>query len=320
MPLYKGKNISVDIIIPTLQPGAEFAELLRSLALQVLPADNIFVINTGKEYWNGQWETEFPNLRVEHILKSEFDHGAVRHAAACLSKADIIVFMTQDALPADEKTIAELIDPIVCGKAQISYCRQVPRGDADMIESFTRNFNYPPESRIKSRKDLRELGVKTFFCTNVCCAYLRSVYDELGGFPRPVILNEDNILAGRAIEKGFSISYTAEAEVIHSHNYSGIKQFHRNFDIGVSHAMYPDIFLDFPSEGEGMRLVKQTVRYVCARKRPWLVFKVVWLSAWKYLGYSLGKRYKKLSKKTIYRFTMNPVFWDRFYENRKDKK
>ena len=306
----------LDIIIPTFKPDAGFAKLLRSLALQVIQADNIFIINTEEQYWNKEWEEEFPKLKVFHIKQDEFDHGAVRHAAAKLSNADILVFMTQDALPADETTIGNLIQPLLEKKAEISYCRQIPAPDADMIEAFTRNFNYPASSRIKSKKDLKELGIKTFFCTNVCCAYVKSIYDSLGGFPRPVILNEDAILAGRAVEKGYRISYTAEAQVIHSHNYSGIKQFHRNFDIGVSHAMYPEIFLDYPSENEGIKLVKRTMSYVCKKKKFWLVFKVVWLSGWKYLGYSLGKRYRRLSGKAILRYTMNPVFWEHLSKKR----
>ena len=310
MPLYDEKNISVDIIIPTFRPDAEFAELLRSLALQVIPADNIFIINTEKKYWNEQWEREFPRLKVTHIEKSDFDHGAVRHMAAERSNADIIVFMTQDALPADETTIAKLIKPLIEGKAQMSYGRQVPKRDADIIERYTRTFNYPAESRIKTKADLPALGVKTFFCTNVCSAYLKSAYESLGGFPRPVILNEDNILAGRAIKAGYRIAYAAEAEVLHSHNYSGIKQFRRNFDIGVSHAMYPEIFSAYPSENEGSRLVKQTIRYVCENGKPWLVFKVVWISAWKYLGYKAGKNYRRLSGRLIKKFTMNPEFWE----------
>ncbi len=246
------------------------------------------------------------------IANCDFDHGAVRHEAALKSRADIVVFMTQDAMPADEDSIARLVAPIVNGKAEISYCRQVARADADIIERFTREFNYPPKSRIKTKADLPSLGIKTFFCTDVCAAYKKSAYEELGGFERPVILNEDSILAARAILAGCRVSYSADAGVIHSHNYSGIKQFHRNFDIGVSHAMYPDIFGAYPSEKEGIRLVRETCRHVLGQKRPHLIFKVIWLSGWKYLGYLLGKRYKCLSDRAIRKYTMNPGFWDKY--------
>ena len=96
------------------------------------------------------------------------------------------------------------------------------------------------------------------------------------------------------IEAGYSIAYVAEAKVYHSHNYSGRQQFHRNFDLAVSQAQHPDLFEKYPSEGEGIRLVKETAKYVCKIGKPWLLFPLVWQSGCKYAGYWLGKRYEKL--------------------------
>lgn len=304
--------MNIDIIIPTYKPDTEFAKLLRSLALQVVRPNNIFVINTEEQYWNKDWEDEYHNLKVIHIRKNEFDHGGSRNKAAKMSNADILVFMTQDALPVDENTIKELIKPIEKNLAEISYCRQMPRREADLIEKYTRAFNYPEESRIKSSEDLARLGIKTFFCTNVCAAYKMDIFALLGGFPESVVLNEDSIFAARAIQAGYKVAYAAQAEVIHSHNYSGIQQFRRNFDIGVSHALYPEIFSKYPAQGEGMRLVKQTMKYVIKNKKPWLVFKTIYISGWKFLGYSFGKRFKKLPLSIVKKWSMNPAFWDRY--------
>lgn len=163
MPSGKNKNISVDIIIPTYKPGAEFAKLLRSLALQVLPANRIIIVNTEEEYWDKSFESICPNTTVIHIKKSEFDHGASRHMAASKSQADIMVFMTQDAVPADDEFIGNLVAPIASKSAELSYARQLPKADAGLIEQFTRGFNYPKDSRIKSIRDIDELGIKTFF-------------------------------------------------------------------------------------------------------------------------------------------------------------
>ncbi len=307
------KNISFDIIIPTYKPDAEFYELLSHLAFQVREADNIFIVNTEEESWDKGFEIRFPKIKVRHIKKEDFDHGGTRAAAARESSADVIVFMTQDALPLNAHTFENLLRPIEENKAEISYGRQIPKSDADPIERFTRNFNYPEKSRIKSKDDLDELGIKTFFCTNVCCAYLRSVYDMLGGFPEHVIFNEDSILAAKAIMSGYRVSYTADAAVLHSHSYSGAEQFHRNFDLGVSHAMFPEIFSLCQSEREGMRLVKATAANLIDNKHVLLIFKLLWLSACKLLGYSMGKRFKKLPKVLLKKCTMNPGFWTRYY-------
>ena len=60
------------------------------------------------------------------------------------------------------------------------------------------------------------------------------MYLKLGGFETRTIFNEDMIFAGKVILAGGAVAYCAEARVIHSHNYSGIMQFKRNFDLGIS--------------------------------------------------------------------------------------
>ena len=142
---------------------------------------------------------------------------------------------------------------------------------------------------MKSKEDLSKLGIKTYFCSNVCAAYQKDVYERLGGFVRKTIFNEDMILAGRMVQEGWKIYYAADAKVIHSHNYNCRQQFHRNFDLAVSQADHPEIFEGVPSEGEGMRLVKDTAKYLLKSGRPWLLVSLVCKSGWKYMGYKLGK-------------------------------
>lgn len=178
------------------------------------------------------------------------------------------------------------------------------------MEQYTRQFNYPEESRVKWLADLPELGIKTFFCSNVCAMYRRELYLQLGGFVQKAIFNEDMIFAGELIQKGYGVAYAAEAKVVHSHNYSAIQQFHRNFDLAVSQADHPEVFAGIRSEGEGIRLVKKTAGWLCRQGKPWMVIQLVWQSGWKYLGYLLGKRYQKLPKWVIPRCTMNPKYWE----------
>ena len=191
----------------------------------------------------------------------------------------------------------------------MSYARQLPKEDCGIIERYTRSFNYPADSRLKEKKDLPVLGIKTFFASNVCAAYDRESYQELGGFVKHTIFNEDMIFARHVIDAGKRIAYVAEAKVLHSHNYSGLQQFKRNFDLGVSHAQYADVFEGLKTEGEGIRLVKKTCAHLIRIKKPWLIVKLVWHSGCKYIGYFLGKRYKKLSQKMVMKCSMNQDYW-----------
>ena len=96
---------------------------------------------------------------------------AARNRATAYSNADIFVCMTQDAIPADTALIGHLVEALQQPKVAAAYARQLPLPDCREIEKYTRSFNYPEESRIKSKDDIAELGIKTFFCSNVCAAY-----------------------------------------------------------------------------------------------------------------------------------------------------
>ena len=88
-----------------------------------------------------------------------------------------------------------------------------------------------------------------------------------------------------------------------------MQQFHRNFDLAVSQADHPEIFAGVRSEGEGIRLVKKTALWLCRQGKPWLVVGLIWNSGWKYLGYLLGKRYRRLPEKVVLLCTMNKKYW-----------
>ena len=144
----------------------------------------------------------------------------------------------------------------------------------------------------------------------MCAAYKKDIFEKLGGFVERTIFNEDMIYAGNLIQAGYKIAYAAEARVIHSHNYSCIQQFHRNFDLGVSQAEHPEIFESVKSEGEGIRLVKQTFSYLIAKKKIWLIPGFIMQSGFKYAGYLAGKKYRKLPSGVIMWCTMNPSYWN----------
>ena len=307
--------MKVDVIIPVYRPGARFLEMLRRLAKQTRPVNRFIIMNTEKDLWE-DWVQALPegslpeNMSVFHVTKDEFDHGATRDAGMMESDADVCVCMTHDAMPADKKLIETLTDALMKEeRIGAAYARQLPEKDCSIIERYTRSFNYPEESRVKEAADLPELGIKTYFCSNVCAAYRRALYVELGGFTKKTILNEDMIYAAKLIQNGYGVAYVADARVVHSHNYTGAQQFCRNFDLAVSQKDHPEVFEGIRSEGEGIRLVKKTAEYLVKQGKLHLVPQLVYMSGCKYLGYLLGKRYRKLPKCVILKCTMNKNYW-----------
>ena len=304
----------VDVIIPTFRPDEGLITLLELLEQQTLSPVRIIIIDTEDDnsrlfFEKQQLTKRFSLVELYHISPEQFDHGKTRDLGVGYSEAPFFLCMTQDAVPKDNKLLEELWKSFEDPKVAVAYGRQLPRKGADVLESYTREFNYPAVSGIKSKADLQRLGIKTYFCSNVCAMYRRSIYNSLGGFIKKTIFNEDMIYAAAAIQAGYKIQYQAAAEVIHSHHYTGLQQLRRNFDLGVSQADHPQIFAKLPSEKEGKRLVAGTINYLRQKKKSYLIPLFFYQSGCKYLGYRLGKAYKALPKGWIKKLSMNPNYW-----------
>lgn len=349
----------IDVVIPVYRPDERLRRLLLRLKQQTVKPARILLVNTEETLFDPETVKGIDGVEVIHIRKCEFDHGGTRHMAACRLQGAFLLFLTQDAVPADTHLIEALYRMIEtplpeklagslqrrameqpqlysqdekgaaedlteesgntkgcrqnsfrdAGKICVAYACQLPAPDCGELERFTRSFNYGSEDQIKTVEDLPRLGIKTFFCSDVCALYRRSSYEELGGFVRRAIFNEDMIFAANVIQNYGAIGYCAQAKVIHSHNYSGRQQFHRNFDLGVSQAEHPEVFAAVRSESEGVKMVKQSAAYFWKKGKGYLIPKLIWQSGCKYLGYRLGKNYQKLPMWLVKWCTMSLGYW-----------
>lgn len=304
----------VDIIIPAYKPDHKFLTLMKRLEHQSVPINQIIVMNTEQKYFDRliygtSFQKDYHNIIVKHLSKREFDHGKTRNMGVQRSDADYFVMMTQDAVPADEYVVEELLKQLHNEHVAVAYARQLANEGSSEIERYTREFNYPDQTVVKTKADLDKYGVKTFFCSNVCAAYNRKIFDELGGFVKHTIFNEDMIYAARAIEAGYGVAYAAQAKVYHSHDLGYMEQLHRNFDLGVSQAQHPEIFGVYPSESEGIRYVRQLIRHLngagLKRKIPHLILQ----SGFKYIGYWCGKHYDRLPRRLVIAMSSSKEYW-----------
>lgn len=305
---------TVDVIIPVYKPGERLKKIIKRLRQQTYPVNRIILINTGRAYFERAFGEdmsffETDDIVLRHISEEQFDHGTTRRMAVSMSKADYFICMTDDALPVDRHLVKSLITPLIEGKASAAYARQLAGKEADIVEKFSRRFNYPAVSRIKSKADMDELGIKTFFCSNACAAYERKTYDKLGGFEKHMIFNEDMVYAGRLVDSGASIAYVAEARVLHTHHYTAMQQLKRNFDLGVSQAQFPELFNRVSSQSEGIRMIRGMLGTLLKKNEYNKIPSVIINSAFKLAGYKLGKAYKKLPQWLIMKLTMNRNYW-----------
>lgn len=291
-------NPKIDVIIPIYKPDKKYDRLLQALKKQSLMPNHIYIIHTMAEEKEEKKENSryagMNNLSIINIRKEEFNHGGTRNKGVSMSDAEFVLMMTQDAVPADTHLLEELVRPFAEEQVAATYARQLATKEVGVIEQYTRTFNYPEQEQKKTKEDLKRLGIKTYFCSDVCAMYRKSVYEKMGGFVTKTIFNEDMIMASKMIQAGYAIVYAAKAKVYHAHKYTGLQQFQRNFDLGVSHREFSEIFDQVKSESEGIKMVKQTARYLWKQKQPFQIISLVWQSGCKFLGYRFGKKYDKL--------------------------
>lgn len=252
---YLKSQPSITVIIPTLNAGKDMPALLQCLHNQTIQPIEIIVIDSDSNDNTAQICKADPLVKFIRIDRKDFDHGGTRNLAASYATGKYLVFMTHDAVPADQFFLQNLVAPIVRGDAEISTGRQLPKKNATRMEALVRKFNYPDKSFIRSSDDISRLGIKAFFSSNVCCAYERAVFDELRGFEQPLRTNEDMFFAAKAMHAGCRIAYAADARVYHSHNLTLKQQFKRNYIQGYEIARHNELLNNAPLESEGKKLV-----------------------------------------------------------------
>ncbi len=310
---------SVDLVIPVYKPDGKLRQLLEAMEAQSLAPAKIILALTVSGDGRQAFERDFPRwaaggspglpVEIWELPVGEFDHATARNKGASLGSSEYVLFMTQDAVPADGQLVEALAHALEEPDVAVAYARQLAAEDAHPLEKAVREFNYPEESCRKRIGDLERLGVKAFFCSNVCAMYKRRLWEDLGCFAQPALFNEDMVFAAAALAKGYAVAYQAGAAVVHSHNYGFFQQFSRNFDLGASQACHPEVFAGLSSEREGARLLAflRERLWKPGSRRWFLLF--LWQALAKYAGYLAGRRHKIWPLWLKRRWSSLPGYW-----------
>lgn len=298
------------VIIPTRNGGELWRKSALAISEQKCKPSEVIVIDSSS---NDDTVTiaKKKSFLLSVIDPKDFNHGGTRNKAVkMVSSADILVFITQDAVLETSSSLEKIISFFDREPSVSAVCgRQLPHLDANPLATHARIFNYPDQSCIKSSEDIPSMGLKVAFMSNSFAAYRRDVFDLLGGFPENTILAEDMYMASKMILAGYKVAYCAEAAVRHSHNYTPWEEFRRYFDTGVFHACEPWIQEQLGgASNEGLRFVKSELRYLWQHAPLWIP-RALLATACKLLGYKLGKNYQKLPKLWRPYFSMYKSYW-----------
>ncbi|WP_397377871.1 glycosyltransferase family 2 protein [Pseudomonas sp.] len=302
--------MSVALIIPTRNAAPHLDRLLPALAAQSLQPDEVFVVDSAS---TDDTVARFRayGARVEVIDPKQFNHGGTRRWASQQVSAQALIYLTQDAIPADDQSFARLVANLYSeADIGVAYGRQLPHPTAGLLGAQSRHFNYPAQGRTKRLHDAAELGIKTCFSSDSFSVYRRDALEAVGGFPQDVIGSEDAYVAAKMLLAGYAVRYAADAQVQHSHDYRLLEEFRRYFDIGVFYGRERWIRQAFGAAGgEGLRYVKAELQALWAAGAYWRVPEVFVRTALKLLGYRMGHHEARLPHSIKRHLSMYSNYW-----------
>ena len=224
---------SVSVLMPTWQGIAFLERSLTALAKQRIdvPWDFLAIDSSSTDgTWEllGRFAASFPvPFRRQRIHPVEFDHGDTRNLLAARTAGDLLVYLTQDAIPTSERWLARLAANFADPRVGAASCRNVARADADPL---TKAFSANDPGYASGRREVRiddfaayaamSPHEKRVLCNfnDVASAIRRELW-ELHPFPR-TSFGEDVLMARALLEAGFTVVYDDEATVEHSHDYT----------------------------------------------------------------------------------------------------
>jgi rhamnosyltransferase len=302
-------NMPVTVIIPTLNAGGGFARLLHALRQQTVPCQ-LLVIDSSSSDDTVALAESFGAMTVV-IRQEEFDHGATRNLAVEKAWGDLVVFLTQDAVPVDDRALENLVRPFSDPAVAAAYGRQVPGPGATPFAEHLRLFKYPDRARVKRLQDRDRYGIETPFLSDSFSAYRKEALQRIGLFKQGIIFAEDVHAGARLILAGGAIAYAPDAQVYHSHNHTLLDEFRRYFDTAVFYRTEAWIGEAFgKNRGEAWRYVKSEFAHLRKRGAPLPLLEFFPRTALRVIGFGLGSCSRMLPRAVCKRLSAHPGWWE----------
>jgi GT2 family glycosyltransferase len=232
----------ISVILPVKNGEAKLRMLLPAIASQqTRDCVEIVAVDSGSTDGSVDLLIE-ANATVLTIDPRTFNHGLTRNLATKHASGSIFVFLNQSTLPADKHWLANLISAFDNDPTLAAVCgRILPRPDADLLTAreINANVNASKErivTEILDRNLYQSLTPhirRTFVNFHTLSAAIRA--DIFRRIPfREANFAEDLIWGKEALESGLRIQFEPSSVAFHSHNYSLLDIFRRNFDDGLA--------------------------------------------------------------------------------------
>lgn len=303
----------ISIVIPVKDGGQDLERCLSAIRTQRAHDEvELVVIDSGSSDNSVEIVREHGAL-VREIPPEQFGHGRTRNLGASLAHGEILVFVSQDAVPIDERWLEHLIEPLrfdpeVAGV----YGRQIANANARPPERFFLDFLYGPTPRRQRAAEVGALSMQTTLFSNVNAAIRRSVWERFP-FVEDIIMSEDQDWCRRVLLEGYCVVYEPQAVVRHSHPYTLGSAFRRFFDSGAS---ADRAYL--AGERESSKVLRaQALRYawqelgwlIRSGQAGWIPYTAVY-ELTKMSGLIMGANHRRLPLAAKRHLSALPAYWE----------
>ncbi len=225
--------VEVSILLLTKNGRDDLESLLPALFSQKnCAAFEVIAVDSGSSDGTPDVLRRFP-VRIEQIPPGDFHHARTRNYAASLADGDILVFLSQDAIPASDLWLNSLLSNFEDAQVAAVYGRQFPKSGSSLERLDALDVVYGEQRLIKDPAHRNGMGYRFYHFSDVNAAIRRSVWQAVR-FPEDLKVFEDLGIAKRILDRGWKIVYEPKAAVIHSHSHTTLGLFKRYFDIGYT--------------------------------------------------------------------------------------
>lgn len=233
----------ISLLLPVKNGGRYLRELLPAVMRQSVAARlEIVAVDSGSEDDTVEVLMRF-GATILSIDPADFDHGLTRNLAAEHARGDVLVFMSQRALPADDRWLQPLIavlddDPVVAGVCS----RVLPAPDADVLSrrDGDRELSASDQRRRKQIDDwsaYERMSVhdrRELLNFHTVSAAIRAEAWRRTPFQSVRTLGEDLLWARDVLESGWALVHEPTSVIRHFHSYTLAELFARNVDDGIA--------------------------------------------------------------------------------------
>lgn len=215
-------NCTVSVVIPAYNAGEQFDKLLTSLRSQkLIRSIEIVVVDSGSKD-NTVKICKAHHVKLIKIPNEEFSHSRARNMGAAAASGDLLLVMTQDAMPVDDMWMYHLAEIIVSGQAvAVSCLERCPEGTELYYRAaswyhakFQGALEHSRINRMDYKDTAEELRAKASL-NDVTCMIRADIFSNM---LYRFNYGEDLDMGLRLLRAGYPIGVINTTFTVHGHN------------------------------------------------------------------------------------------------------